>query len=314
MALTYFFFTIPAIIDQLGPVFILLAGVIALGMLNHSHELTALKAGGLPLQTIIKPLLSGAVLFTLLFIISAQWLLPVTVAKTNHIWFEQLKGKVPLGIVRENRYYYKGKEGFYSFHWKNPKQYIFQNFSYSTWDENHNLKEMITSESAHWQSDTNEWLLQNGQIQKKDQKRYQAKHFTKRNFLFKETPSEFLIPVNKAAEYSLSDLYWETERAYTDHEKQVAWTAFSGRLSYLLLGIPLLLLGLPFLLYSYGKWGKDLSVAIPVSCGLAFFAWGIWGALQSLAIAGYLSPLIAAGGLHLLFIITGTYFLRKEDQ
>ncbi len=314
MVFTYFLFTIPSIIDLLGPVFILLAGVITLGILNHSHELTALKAGGLPLQLIITPLLAGAILFTTLFIASSQWLLPITVAKTNHIWYEQIKGKVPLGIVRKNRYYYKGEEGFYSFNWHNPKQYFFHNFSYSTWDKEYNLNEMISAQFAFWQETTSTWVLQNGQIQHQKEGKYEIIDFQKRIFSFKEKPTDFLVPVNKTAEYSLSDLYWEVERAETEQEKQIAWTTFTGRISYLLLGIPLLLLGLPFLLHSYGKWGKDLSVAILVSCGLAFFAWGIWGALQSLAITGYISPFIAAGGLHFVFLAIGLHFLRKTDQ
>lgn len=45
MALEYFILTIPSIVDQLGPIFILLSGVISLGILNHSNELVALKAG-----------------------------------------------------------------------------------------------------------------------------------------------------------------------------------------------------------------------------------------------------------------------------
>ena len=35
-----------------------------------------------------------------------------------------------------------------------------------------------------------------------------------------------------------------------------------------------------------------LSIAIPASCGLAFVAWGLWGALQSLARADYINPLL----------------------
>ena len=315
LALTYFALSIPSIVDLLGPVFILLGGVLTLGMLNHSNELTALKAGGIPLKQVTSPLIAGALLFTFLFIAAGQWLLPITVAQTNHIWYEQLKGKVPLGIVRNGRYYYKGKEGFYSFTWPDPKKYVFKNFSYSTWDDDYNVKEMVTASYAKWLPDRKRWDLGKGQIQNHaDGNIYQIINYKLKSFVFRETPEDFLVPVNKAAEYSISDLFLDTQRADTEHEKQVAWTTFLGRISYLLLGIPLLLLGLPFLLYAYKKWGHDLSVAIPVSCGLAFVAWGIWGALQSLSIAGYLSPVIAAVGLHIIFSAAGLYFLKKNDE
>jgi lipopolysaccharide export system permease protein len=76
----------------------------------------------------------------------------------------------------------------------------------------------------------------------------------------------------------------------------------------------LLLLGLPVLLISYRRWGRDLSVAIPASCGLAFVAWGFWGAMQSLARANYINPLLAAVVIHLLFGSAGLFLLRKQKD
>jgi len=315
LALEFFFLTIPFIVDQLGPVFILLAGVISLGILNHTNELTALKASGIPLRLIVKPLILGSVFFTMMFVAAAQWLLPATIARTNTIWYEQLKDKVPLGILRNNRYYYKGKDGFYSFGWPDPKQYTFKDFSYSSWDEHYNIETLTTAAYATWQEEDNSWILRTGQIhQKEDDNTYQISNFTSHKVNLPERPENFLIPANKSAEQSLTDLYQEIGRTEVEYEKRAAVTNFLGRLSYIFLGLPLLLLGLPILLYSYRKWGRDLSVAIPVSCGLAFMAWGIWGALQSLAIAGYISPILAAVAIHIGFSLTGIFLLIKNDR
>ncbi|BHH84253.1 LptF/LptG family permease [Desulforhopalus sp. 52FAK] len=315
MALEYFILTIPAIVDQLGPVFILLSGVISLGILNHTNELTALKAGGIPLRLIIRPLLAGSVFFTILFVLAAELVLPVTIARTNNLWFEQLKGKVMLGIKRDDRYYYKGKDGFYSFNWPDTSRTSFEYFSFSEWDENYNIKTLTTAKWANWDDNQNNWVLYTGQIQDHgDGDEYKITNFKEIRVRLPEHPQDFLVPANKTAELSLSGLYQEIERSDVDHEVRSAWTVFLGRISYILLGIPLLLLGLPILLYSYRKWGRDLSVAIPVSCGLAFVAWGIWGALQSLSIAGYISPIIAACSIHVVFSITGVFLLIKNDR
>lgn len=314
LALKYFFMTIPFIVDQLGPVLILLSGVISLGILNHTNELTALKAGGIPLRTIIRPFLLGSVVFTMLFIAAAEWLLPVTIATTNNIWFEQLKGKVPLGILRKNRYYYKGENGFYSFGWPDTTRFIFTDFSYSRWNENYNIEILITARFADWDTTYNRWVLKHGQVQEQRAAEYQIENFELRTFILPEEPKDFLIPVNKSAEMPLTELYREIARADVDHEIRAARTTFLGRMSYMLLGIPLLLLGLPILLFSYRKWGRDLSVAIPASCGLAFVAWGMWGALQSLAIAGVVPPMAAAVSIHIVFILTGFFLLTKNDR
>lgn len=309
----FFILSIPFIIDQLGPVLILLSGIITIGLLNHRHELTALKAGGISLRTIIKPALIGGVLCTLLFLAMAQWLLPATISSTNTIWYENVKGMVPLGIFRNGRYYYKGQDGFYSFARPDPRQAVFFNFSYSSWTEQYNLNTLISAESAEWKDP--EWILHNGQTQVRSGKdSYQTTLFSKKKVTLAESPDDFFVPKYETSELSITVLYQRIYKQRTEAETVKAWADFYGRISYTLLGLPLLLLGLPVLLISYQKWGRDLSIAIPASCGLAFVAWGLWGALQSLARADYVSPLLAAVVIHLLFGSAGLFLLHRQNN
>lgn len=311
----FFVFSIPAVVDQLGPVFILLSGIITLGILNHTNELTALKAGGLPLRKIVTPLIAGGTMVTLLFLAAAQFLLPITAQTTNDIWVKGVKGKTAVGIVRNNRFYYKGESGFYSFKWPDTSKPIFLNFSYSASNSEHKTQEIITADQVHFIASNNEWTLINGQIQQESKgSNFTTTSFDKKVIQFPEQPSDFLIPQNTEAESSLVDLYKQIDLKKADYEIQAAWTTFLGRLSYITLGLPLLILGLPILLISYKKWGRDLSIAIPASCGLAFAAWAFWGALQSLAIAGKFSPWLAAILIHLVFATAGMFLLRQFDK
>jgi len=309
---SFFMLNVPFVVDQLSPVLILLSGIITLGILNNNNELLALKAAGIPLRKIIRPILIGSVVATVLFVLAAQLLLPRTIATTNDIWYEQVRGKVPLGIFRNGRYYFKGSEGFYSFQWPNKEKLIFKDFSYSTWDENYNVKSLASAEFADWVPPI--WVLKRGQIIERDETgsfiSIPFKIFTQR---LPESPDNFLVPVYESAEMSLTRLFMDIGKREISAEKIKARAEFYGRISYLLLGIPLLLLGLPILILSYQKWGRDLSIAIPVSCFMAFVAWGAWGALQSLAEAGYILVLPAAFAVHILFSLIGIYLLRKQD-
>lgn len=315
LALKFFLLNIPFVVDQLGPILILLSGVISLGILNHTNELTALKAGGIPLKKIVSPFLLGGLLFTTLMIAAAQWLLPYTISTTNEIWHEQVQGKLPLGIYRNGRYYYKGNEGFYSFEWPNRKRLLFQNFSYSKWDDNYNTAALITARYAKFSPKKNRWILDVVQVQEKLPKgKYEIQNFQHWETKLPESPIDFLVPEYESAEQSLTSLFAAIDKQDTASQKKKAWTSFLSRISYILLGIPLLLLGLPMLLISYQKWGRDLSIAIPASCGMAFAAWGTWGALQSLAAAGYLPPILSAVAIHIIFATVGIMLLRKQDK
>lgn len=313
LVLKFFIFNIPFIIDQLGPVMILLSGVITLGILNHSNEMLALKAAGIPLKRIVQPILIAALLFTSLFIGAAQLMLPKTMAIANDIWYVQVRGKVSLGIFRNGRYYFKGKEGFYSFEWPNSKQMVFRNFSYSTWDDNYNVASIMVARDAKWKPP--QWIFTRGQVQTRNADgSFSSELFRIQAFQLPEIPEDFLIPEYESAEQSLTELFFDIGKKEIEADKVKARASFYGRISYLLLGIPLVLLGLPILILSYQKWGKDLSIAIPVSCGMAFFAWGIWGAMQSLATAGYIHAVPASFFVHLIFSILGIYLLKKQDS
>ncbi|MGD9948911.1 MAG: LptF/LptG family permease [Desulfobulbus sp.] len=308
----FFAANIPFIIDLMSPVCILLAGVVTLGVLNHSNELIALKACGIPLKKITFPIIGAAMACILLFLGMAQFVLPKTVSLTNEIWNKEVRGKVPLGIYRNGRYYYRGVQGFYSFARPDANINQFQNFSYTIWNNDYITKTLIAAESASWDKDG--WTLENGQVQAAAGKeRMTTEVFQKRHFDFPETPGDFFVPEYRTMELSLVQLYQETRHSHSEDGRNKALTNFYGRISYTLLGLPLLLLGLPLLLLVYRRWGRDLSLAIPVSCGMAFVCWGIYNTLQSMAKAGYIPPLIAAISVHLAVGSIGLWLMIRED-
>ena len=308
----FFLLNIPFIIEQMSPVCILLAGVVTLGILNHSNELIALKACGVPLKKITRPIIAAGLACTLLFLAMSQVVLPKTVSATNRIWNKEVKGRVALGIYRNGRYYYRGAEGFYSFARPDPHKNAFNYFSYAAWDGDYRLNRLISAKYANWDKDV--WSLYGGQIQEaRDGGAYSTKVFRVRNLDFPEKPDSFFVPAYHTMELSLVDLFLETKNKRSPEETTKAWAEFYGRISYTFLGLPLLLLGLPLLLLVYRKWGRDLSLAIPVSCGMAFACWGVWATLQSLAKASYLNPLTAAVSVHLVMGIAGFLLLLRED-
>lgn len=312
LVIKFFLLNIPFVLEQMGPVCILLAGVITLGILNHSNELIALKACGIPLRKIITPIIIAGTVFSLLLLTMSQFVLPKTIAATNKIWIEEVKGRVPLGIFRNGRYYYQSGNGFYSFVRPNPRKHQFLDFSYSTWDSEYRLTSLIAAEGVGWKKGV--WTMYNGQLQTADdQDSFTTEIFKKRTYQLPDHPADFFVPAHRSLELSLTGLFLDAKRQQSKADADKTWSEFYGRIFYILLGLPLLILGLPILLIVYRRWGRDLSLAIPVSCGLAFACWGIWGTLQSLAKAGYLPPLLAASTVHVFVVITGIYLLLRED-
>ena len=312
MIFKFFSLNIPFIVEQMSPVCVLLAGVITLGVLNHTNELIALKSCGIPLHKIVAPIIAAGAVCVLLFLSLSQWVLPRTVAITNEIWNKEVQGRVAQGIYRHGRYYYRGKDGFYSFFRIDPQSHQFGFFSYSTWDDKYETDTIVSARAAAWEN--GHWGLLLGQVQKrKGPERYATEVFKAKYVDFPEDPGSFFVPTYRVMELSLVELYRETKHQRSPEETSKAWADFYGRISYTTLGLPLLLLGLPLLLMVYRKWGRDLSLAVPVSCGMAFACWGVWAALQSLAKAAHLPPLAAAISIHIVVGLAGLLLLARED-
>ena len=312
LAIKYFVLKTPLIIEQLTPITILLGGIIVLGLLNHRGEILALKAVGIHTFRITFPITGTAVVFTLLTLAAAEWIVPPTTASTNAILHEQTRQERPSGILRKNRFYYKDEQGFYSFEKHELKEDRFENFIYTSWDENYDLKMFLTADSAFWHE--RKWTFTDCRIKLKNKDGgYIFSSYPEKKVSLEAKPSDFFIPEYTFNEMSLSELF-TLSRSNKGPRGVEAGLKLLERLSFIFLGIPLLMLGLPLLLIAHHRWGRDLSLAIPLSCGLAFAAWGGWSVLQSLAKAEILNPYIAAWSVHLLIAAVGTFLILQEDR
>ncbi len=312
LAAKYFLLKIPLIIEQLTPIIILLGGIIVLGLLNHHGEILALKAVGIHTFRITFPITGTAVVFTLLTLALAEWIVPPTTASTNAILYEQVRQEKPKGILRKNRFYYKDEQGFYSFEKHEQTDNRFNYFIFTSWDEDYSLDTFLTADSAFWNN--GEWTFTNSRIKQKNADgNYQVTTYAETRFPLGVKPGDFFIPEYKINEISISELFTLSKTNKSTRGTE-AGLKLLERISFIFLGIPLLMLGLPLLLIAHHRWGRDLSIAIPISCGLAFGAWGGWSVLQSMAKAEILNPYFAAWSVHLLIAAIGTFLILQEDR
>lgn len=312
LALKYFLFKIPLIIEQMSPIIVLLGGIIVLGILNHHGEILALKAVGVHTFRITFAITGTAIVFTLFILALSQWIVPPTTANTNAIFYEQVRQEKPRGILRKNRFYYKDEQGFYSFEKNDQNVNRFDAFIFSSWDKNYSLDILLTADSAFWSDGI--WTFRDCRIKRKDiDGDYLISSCPESGFSLSAKPADFFIPPYKIEEMSLSELFL-LARTNKGPRGTEAWLKMLERISFITLGIPLLMLGLPLLLIAHHRWGRDLSLAIPLSTGLALGAWGGWSVLQSLAKVDIINPYLAAGSVHLLIAAVGTLLILQQDR
>lgn len=311
LAIQYLLLKIPLIISQLLPVCLLLSGVITLGIMSQNREFMALEAGGVSYVKILTPILLATSFFTLLALLAGEWIVPSTIRETNRIWYEDVKKTNSQVIMRQGQIFYKGHEGIYSFRKAPKKEATFSSFNYLVWNETYDLTLQITARTASWQNDL--WHFNKGQIKTLAKNgQYNLQDFSDYEISLPDKPGDFFIPEYRNEE---SSMYDQLQAILTKQDPyRTAWQSLHRRLSYMFLGIPLVLLGLPILMITHRRWQHDLSLAVPLSCIMAFMAWGWWSAGQSMINAYDLSPVMASWSVHLFTGSLGIFIINRQNN
>lgn len=99
--LRYYFYVFASRIEILIPVALLIAFIKTVSRLNSQHELVAFMAGGIKLQTLMRPFVSIALFCVALVYINEQFLLPTALRKLRRIEdaTKQQKSKYPTHIA-----------------------------------------------------------------------------------------------------------------------------------------------------------------------------------------------------------------------
>jgi lipopolysaccharide export system permease protein len=311
-ALHFFLLKIPDIYFQLAPVCILLAGIITLGILNQNREAIALNAGGISLIRIIIPLTISSLIITFATIALSQWILPITAKKANHIWNGEIRHRLSKGIIRNNNIFYHSPNGIYTFSNDNNHS-VFKNFLYTSWDQQQNLTLFLSAEQAVYNEQETSWTFSDGIKKTRSANNdFKINTFDTLTLNLHVSPTEFFTSIFRPEEHSLTEIW---HRSQDDPAKKATMLMeLQARLSFIFLGLPLLFFAIPITTSIHNKWGRDLTVAVPVSCGLAFFVWGIWSTLQSMAKLSILPPVVSSWSVHLITSIIAFIWIQRQNN
>lgn len=311
LAVRYFLLKLPMILDQIGPVGLLLSGIVTLGLLMNRRELQSLNAGGVSSLRVMLPFGAGAVVCTALGLMVAQWLLPASGLEVNRIWRQQVLGERGAGTVRGGVTFFRGQQGIYTFQDQNQDQTVLSEFRYQEFGKSKG-KGVMSLYARRATCSAGLWHLEEGQI-RTEWPEVKVEPFTQTTLALPEKAAVFFAPIALDFEQPLVTL----ARRAVNHDQpghRQAVLDLNRRLSFLFLGLPLLCLALPILLrFDVGRTiGINLAFAIPVSAGLAFLVWGVWSGLQALAQTAAIPIVAASWSIHLLCLAGGTILMGRR--
>ncbi len=296
LAMRYFWCKVPFMAQQVAPAAVMLAGIVTVGWLQRTGELISLQAAGIRLRRVIRPVVVAGLAASLLVVALLQWVLPATMAATNRIWYQRVNASHPVGFTPQGTSFQRGRQGFYYSFGLPAADGTVRDFVYTEWDAAYGFVRQLAACEARPAGDG--WLLIDGMRKTvAEEGSPRVERFQRLEVRLPEKPDDLFVPFFYEDELSLTGLWQEGEDPMRGPD---ARRRLHEVLSYALLGVPLLLIGLPGLVQINQRWHRDLTIAVPAACTLAFLVWGGWGLLQSLAKSGAFHYIPAAWLPHLL--------------
>ena len=310
--LTYLFYLTPQLIYTTAPVSVLVATLVAFGVLTKRNEITAFKACGVSLFRLALPVLLAAAALSFVLFGFDHYVLPEANRRQDAIRNE-IKGKPVRTFLRPDRQWIfgRGPRIYYYNYFDQVRGLLGEVDIYEFHTDRFRMARHIHAERARWQDSLKAWVFEQGWFRDvRDGKVAAFESFTVKTFPeLNEPPSYFLIEVKPSQQMNFRELRdyilvltqsgFDTVRLEVQLHKKFSFPAFA-----FIMG----LLAVPF---AFLTGNRGALAGVTVSIGIAIVYWSVNALFEQMGNVSQLPPEVAAWSPDVVFALAGAYFLLR---
>ena len=308
---TFYLYRAPEVVVLALPVALLLATFLALGQLNKFGELTAMRAAGLPLLTILRPVFAVAVGAALASLVLGELVAPRASAERDRIYDEQIQ-QVRKDAVRERAevsYLGAGGRMYYIRLYVVPEQRMHEVTLMQYADGK--LIDRVDAAEASW--DGHQWVFSSGWVRRFEGGREKAEPFVRLALPeLQEEPRDFAKEDLQPGEMNFLELQRYINRLRASGHRVVGYLVdLHLKLSFPLFNVIVVMIGASVatrLRMQSAALGFGFSVII------AFVYWGFMQLGKALGHSGLVSPYVAAWVGDVVFGGAGVVLLAQAQR
>lgn len=311
--LSYLLNSIPLICIQVAPLAVLMSTVLTLGGLGRSNEITAMRACGLSLWRIIRPMLLAVLLICAGYLLVNEFLAPLNTRQLTRLLDYQLQGK-PEPSFNSDRIWYRDDHSIINVALALPEKQLLQGITVFELDDNFRLRHRLQIGTAHYSNGS--WQVASVRRRTFDPRSGDLEStsvLSDQALDLGRTPADFVRAAEQHGLKNALDL-WRSCRKLSAEGFDITRLEvdLQTRLAAPFACLIMAFLGVPF---SLGR-GRGSSIALGIGLSLAV---GVgYFLLQSLALAfgysGALPPLTAGWAANLIFLLLGVYLLLRTRE
>lgn len=310
----YIYF-IPTILTQTSPIAVLLATLITLGNFNQNNEIIAMRASGLSIYQIIRPMVVFGFLLSLGIFLLSEIVVPYSQNMSRMIKEVYIEKKLDDSSDKtiENVAVYGFNNRLFFINKLHPKSGTIEGLTILEHDDQQNVTSKVYAEKAVWRN--NRWVLYQCFIYHlSDDRKIKGEplYFSDTTFKIEETPQDFLvhnIPIENMNIKELAGYIMKLTPSKTTTTIKKLQVDLYQKTSFPFTSLIIILLGIPSSIAIRRRAVAFSSIGLCI--GISFLFYALFAVSIALGKGGALPPLVAAWISHVLFGVVALYFIRR---
>jgi lipopolysaccharide export system permease protein len=306
----YFFYKAPLLISRVVGFATLFSTLLCLGNLARSHEITAIRAGGITVQRIALPLLLLSVFICGFSFIWNETLVPVFAHNAQNIYKSEIKNKQQQSLLGTHDIWIRGDNSFINVDNFDVQTGTLEKVTVFLLNRDFSLRGLVEIPRAQWTqsgwktAQATEWnLLPDGKMMSQE---------TTPALPISETPDDLKLLARDAEEFTFFDL----QKQIADMKSKGIDTTYyevdlQTKLALPFISPLMVLLAIPFALKRHMSGSLSLSFGVAMAIGFGY--WVLAAFCVSLGHSGALPALISAWIPNAIFVMIGIFFFTAEE-
>ena len=294
LTVQYFLFKTPSLLYLMLPLSVLASTMLTVGMLSKDSEITAMRACGVTIFWIARPLLLTGLAISFFALVLNETVIPAATRRAGEIYNIDIRKKDLRGGYSQHDFWWRTKDRFFSINTFDSRSNTLLGLSLFTVNEGFEAYERLDAERVKWIDENLGWSMHD----------VQELRFGPQDSLKKTIYQQLSLPITEKPEYFYAvdvDPERMNFRRLRKYIKKLSNDGISGasyradlqaKLAFPFVNFIAVLIALPFALIPARSGNLGMSFSAGLAIGFAYFA--VHSFSVSLGRAELLPPFAAA--------------------
>ncbi len=311
---TYLFFKLPLTIHVMLPVATLIATLVTIGRLSQQTEITAMRACGVSLIWLARPLILIGFLLSLIMFVAGETIVPWAAERVEETYHFDIKKKIERGAYDRSDFWYRSGKAFVRIHFYESRSFTLHGLSLFELSDTFQLTRRTDAERAIWKGPEVGWSMENVvETVFLADGRLLTSNYRSLPFVADKQPADFFDfeRTPEALSYQGLKRYAEKLRSegvpVSSYEVQLA-----AKIAFPLVNVILVLVAFPFSLNPARAGTMTVSFIAGVAIGFGYYV--VHAFSISLGAAELIPPTIAAWTANLILGCIAAFMLVGAER